>query len=100
MMAEFMPSASFTIGQAVVLDVFLADFEPAAEYDADRDMMYTSADIALILREMCEMSRNDIANVMAAKGYRYWRLSDELHGWILTPRPETLARGEEDEDEE
>ena len=94
------PATGYTFGQAMVLDVFLADYEPAREYDADRDMMYTSADIAFILREMCDIAVNDIADVMAAKGFRYWRLNDDFHGWILTPRPGTLAKAELDEFDE
>ena len=74
-------------GLKAAMDGYLADFEPAANYTPDTDILVSSETIVYELEPVYDADTNEIANYMAASGYRYHFIhADGISGWILRKR--------------
>ena len=74
-------------GLKAAMDGYLADFEPAANYTPDTDMLVSSETIVYELESVYDAEINEIANYMASAGYRYHFVhADCISGWILRKR--------------
>ena len=74
-------------GLKAAMDGYLADFEPAANYCADTDMLVSSEQIVYELESVYDAEINEIANYVASAGYRYHFIhADCISGWILRKR--------------
>ena len=74
-------------GLKAAMDGYLDDFEPAANYCADTDMLVSSEQIVYELESVYDAEINEIANYVASAGYRYHFIhADCISGWILRKR--------------
>lgn len=64
-------------------------YNPSSEFNPETDTLLTSADIAMELKDMAHISRNDICEAMTELGFTYLPTAADpqrsLHGWILHP---------------
>ena len=74
-------------GLKAAMNGYLAGFEPAETYNADTDMLVSSEQIVYELESVYDAEINEIANYIAAAGYRYHFIhADGISGWILRKR--------------
>ena len=76
--------------EKVVLSNFLADFEPYCKTTMSADdveiIYMTSADIALALADMIELSLADIVHEMLARGFWMGTTPDHRPCWVMARR--------------
>ena len=71
-------------GLKAAMDGYLADFEPTETYNPETDILVTSECIVYELEPVYDADTNEVANFMAASGYRYHFIhADGISGWIL-----------------
>lgn len=71
-------------GLKAAMDGYLADFETTETYNPDTDILVSSETIVYELEPVYDADTNEIANYMAASGYRYQFIhADGISGWIL-----------------
>ena len=74
-------------GLKAAMDGYLADFTPTDYYDHALDVLVSSETIVYELEPVYDADTNEIANYMAASGYRYHFIhADGISGWILRKR--------------
>lgn len=79
-----------TAVEKVVLSNYLADFEPYCETTMSEEetdiVCMTSADIALALSDMIELTLADIVHEMLARGFWMGTTPDHRPCWVMARR--------------
>ena len=77
-----------TPGQTTILDCWLAQFTPSDTYDIDTVRLMTTDEIICELATMADWDTNDVADHIAAAGFRYQphTATPPSGGWMLNEK--------------
>lgn len=75
---------TLTPGQKVVVDAYLAMYEPSETYNPERDSLIDTQTMIIEMGSMCELEENALCDYIASLGYHaHYVPSDSVSGWIL-----------------
>lgn len=73
-----------TAGQKAVVDVYLANFEPAETYNNNEHVLIDTQEMIIDMNGMCNFDYNLLCDYLAEKGYHpHFIADDALSGWIM-----------------
>lgn len=73
-----------TAGQKIVVDAYLANYQPAEDFNPDTDVLVDTQQMISEMNGMCNFDENMLCDYMAEKGYcAHFEPDDAINGWIL-----------------